>query len=204
MRLQRNKRVIVLFLVIGIVLVALDLFTKWWAFDALEVVTLRDAEDRLQIVDQQVIVLVPDIFEIEATLNRGAFSGWFSNFTPYLALISFIAAFVIFGLVVAHLRRKPEEEGQEPPPCDMLFIVALAFVWGGTIGNFWDRWQLGAVRDFIKWFYKDYVWPNFNIADSAICVGVGLLFINVFRDYKREKAERSLDEKNPSKSVRRV
>ena len=76
-------------------------------------------------------------------------------------------------------------------------VVALALVWGGTLGNFYDRLQLGAVRDFIKWFYKGppLVWPNFNIADSAICVGVGLLFLTVIRDYtaerKRMRSERS-------------
>ena len=169
-----------LFFVIGIPLAALDLLTKWWAFDALKVQQIIDADGQRRIVKQEVIVIIQDFFELEATLNTGAFSGWFGNFTPYLALLSFVAIFVIFGVVWFHLRKSE---------VDVLFLVALALVWSGTVGNFWDRWQIGAVRDFIKWFYKGppYVWPNFNIADSAICVGVGLLFINLFRDYRAEK-----------------
>jgi signal peptidase II len=177
---SKPNKCLALFFAIGIPLTAIDLLTKWWAFDALKVRQGFDVDGRMRILDQDVIVVIPGFFELEATLNTGAFSGWFGNFTPYLALLSFVAIFVIFGIVFVHVRK---------PEVDVLFVVALALVWSGTAGNFWDRWQMGAVRDFIKWFYKGppYVWPNFNIADSAICVGVGLLFINVFRDYRAEK-----------------
>ena len=175
---QRNK-LLALFFAIGVPMTALDLVTKWWAFEALKV-RQEFIEGRLRIIYQEVIVVIPDFFELEATLNTGAFSGWFGNHTPYLALLSCVAIFIIFGIVFVHVRK---------PNPDLLFVIALALVWSGTAGNFWDRWQIGAVRDFVKWFYKGppYVWPNFNIADSAICVGVGLLFINVFRDYRAEK-----------------
>lgn len=61
------------------------------------------------------------------------------------------------------------------------FVVALGMLWGGTLGNFYDRYFIGGVRDFIKWFVvvdgKERVWPNFNIADSGICVGVGIIVV---------------------------
>ena len=57
----------------------------------------------------------------------------------------------------------------------------LGLIWGGTCGNLYDRAVHGYVRDFVKWFLewggRQHVWPNFNVADSAICVGVGLLVL---------------------------
>ena len=58
--------------------------------------------------------------------------------------------------------------------------VALSLILGGAIGNLIDRIATGRVVDFIQWYYADYYWPAFNIADSAICVGAALLLISSF------------------------
>jgi signal peptidase II len=59
--------------------------------------------------------------------------------------------------------------------------VALALVLGGAAGNLWDRVSLGYVVDFIQLHAAGYSWPAFNVADSAICVGVGMLLVDSFR-----------------------
>ena len=58
--------------------------------------------------------------------------------------------------------------------------IALSLILGGAIGNLIDRIATGRVVDFIQWYYADYYWPAFNIADSAICVGAVLLLISSF------------------------
>lgn len=58
---------------------------------------------------------------------------------------------------------------------------ALALVIGGAIGNLYDRVLHGYVVDFVQWHVAGYFWPAFNIADSAICLGAGLLIFDSFR-----------------------
>ena len=53
--------------------------------------------------------------------------------------------------------------------------VALGLIFGGATGNLLDRWRYGAVVDFLDVFWREYHWPAFNVADSAITVGVTLL-----------------------------
>ena len=62
-----------------------------------------------------------------------------------------------------------------------LFCIGLALVLGGAIGNLYDRLTLGYVVDFLYFHYENFYWPAFNVADSAICVGVALLFLDGFK-----------------------
>ena len=59
--------------------------------------------------------------------------------------------------------------------------VALALVLGGAFGNLYDRVLHGYVIDFVQWHVAGYYWPAFNIADSAICLGAGLMIFDSFR-----------------------
>ena len=63
---------------------------------------------------------------------------------------------------------------------ERLLGVAYACVLGGAIGNLIDRLMYGKVIDFVHWFYQDYHWPHFNIADIAICIGAAILIIDAF------------------------
>lgn len=67
------------------------------------------------------------------------------------------------------------------PPSERLTRGGLACILGGALGNITDRLRLGYVVDFIDVFYRDTHWPAFNIADSCICIGVGLLLLDGFR-----------------------
>jgi len=89
-----------------------------------------------------------------------------------------IAAVVISAVLVVMLRR---------PHRDRLVPLALALVLGGAIGNLWDRLALSYVVDFVQLHAGGYYWPAFNVADSAICVGVGLLFLDMLRSEEELK-----------------
>ena len=66
-----------------------------------------------------------------------------------------------------------------------LFVIALALISSGAAGNLYDRWVIGGVRDFIRWSVKwgntEYVWPNFNLADSHIVIGVAIVMVLEWR-----------------------
>jgi signal peptidase II len=94
--------------------------------------------------------------------NAGGWQKWF------FSGISMIAILVITYLIKKHQSQK-------------LFCLGLALLLGGAIGNLYDRLTLGYVVDFLSFHVNDWFWPAFNVADSAICVGVALLLIDSFK-----------------------
>jgi signal peptidase II len=82
------------------------------------------------------------------------------------------------------------------PPSARLPQIALAFVLGGAVGNLIDRLRHGYVTDFIHVYWKHHQWPDFNVADSAITVGVCLLLLDMVRhpSHATDDASRSSGE----------
>ena len=112
-------------------------------------------------------VLVPGFFSLSYNVNTGGAFGILPHGTLLLALAAAIAAIAI---VVYSIR------AQSPLP--RLLAVALALPLGGAVGNLLDRVRLGHVVDFLAAYAgpnRQWQFPIFNLADSAICVGVGLL-----------------------------
>ena len=62
-----------------------------------------------------------------------------------------------------------------------LFCAGLALILGGALGNLWDRLTIGQVVDFLLFHWRGWHYPAFNVADSAITVGAGLLIVDSFR-----------------------
>ncbi|CAN4268595.1 LspA Lipoprotein signal peptidase [Methylophilaceae bacterium] len=91
--------------------------------------------------------------------------GWQKSFFTAVALLAIV--------VMSYLIQKHRTE--------KLFCLSLALVIGGAAGNVYDRLTLGYVVDFISLHYQDLYWPAFNVADSAICLGVGLLVLDSFK-----------------------
>jgi signal peptidase II len=166
----RTGRLILFFCLAAAAVVGLDLWSKSAAFKFLRV---ESDGNPPHVLSQETHTVIPGFFQLEANYNYGAFSGWFSNHPEWLTALSAVALVVILLVLAHHVRRNPRPSAP--------FVLALALLWGGTTGNLHDRLLLGAVRDFIKWFVviggKERVWPNFNIADSAICTGVGLILL---------------------------
>ena len=99
--------------------------------------------------------------------DAGGWQKWFFNG------ISIVASVVIIYLLKKHTNEKP-------------FCAGLALVLGGAVGNLYDRITLGYVVDFLNFHLNNHYWPAFNVADSAICVGVGLLLLDSFKASKAE------------------
>ena len=91
---------------------------------------------------------------------------------------------------------------KKTPAPERAFALALGLLLGGTIGNLYDRAVLAGVRDWIKWFVvidgQEHVWPNFNIADAGICVGVALLILREIGIGLRERRARRTAEAQSS------
>ena len=103
--------------------------------------------------------LIDNLIGLEYTENHGAAFGLFAGLTPVLAVASIV---VLCGLLI-HFSRQPR-----PPLWETVAIGSIA---GGAVGNLVDRVRLGYVVDF----FSVGAWPNFNIADSAITIGVLIL-----------------------------
>ena len=89
-----------------------------------------------------------------------------------------LATIISIGLTIWLARLKSHER---------LLATALALILGGAIGNLIDRLLYGYVIDFLDVYYQDWHWPAFNIADSAITLGVGLMLLESFSN--QEKAD---------------
>ena len=68
---------------------------------------------------------------------------------------------------------------------NMLIVIGLLLILGGAIGNLYDRISYGYVIDFIYFHIGEFYWPAFNVADSAISIGVLLFLYGSFRNYKK-------------------
>ena len=108
------------------------------------------------------VPVVPGFFHLTYIRNTGAAWGMFSGQNLALAVLAFamLAALVLF-------RRKFLPPGRH-------HRVALGLLCGGIVGNLFDRLRLDYVVDFLDFFHRGWHFPAFNVADAAICVGVGI------------------------------
>lgn len=114
--------------------------------------------------------LIPGFFDLTLVTNTGGVFGIFRDLDDLLRNILFsvipvaaIALILWYGWSLPLVRRWSH--------------VALGLVLGGALGNLLDRFRLGHVVDFLDVYVGAYHWPAFNLADSAICVGVTMLLL---------------------------
>ena len=124
------------------------------------------------------ITVVENFFNITYLRNKGAAFGVLAHSSyrlPFFIMVSLVAIAVI--IVVFH-RLRPDQK---------FTAIALSLIFSGALGNLIDRVRLGEVIDFLDAHWYSHHWPAFNVADSAICVGVFLLAIDMFIEEKRQK-----------------
>lgn len=134
------------------------------------VVVILDQLSKLliqNVVSLQDVEIIRDFFYLTYVRNTGAAWSMFSDMTGVLALVSAVATGVMLWYIVA---KKPKG----------LTLVSVALMAGGAAGNMIDRLFLQYVRDFLHFYIFGYDFPVFNIADIALCVGVGLLLLSAF------------------------
>lgn len=116
---------------------------------------------------------VTPYFDLVLFHNEGAAFSFLAGAGGWQRVFFSGFALVASGIIV-HLLRK--HQGQT------LFCLALSLVLGGALGNLYDRLVLGYVVDFLFFHYQAWYWPAFNVADSAITVGVAFLLWDSFKN----------------------
>jgi signal peptidase II len=117
--------------------------------------------------------ILGDFFQLTYVRNSGAAFGLFANFeSPVKSVVLNTVAVVAFVAVTLYAYRSHFKS--------VRLQVALALVLGGAVGNLIDRVRFGYVVDFLLFGVQGHYWPAFNVADTAICVGVGLLALDMF------------------------
>ena len=104
--------------------------------------------------------------------NRGAAFSFLADQEGWQRWFFTVLALGVSGWIVSMLKK---HHG------DTLLALALSLIMGGALGNVIDRIRFGAVVDFVQWHAAGFYWPAFNVADSAICVGAGLMIWDQFR-----------------------
>jgi len=153
-------------IIVSIVTIVLDQATKLYIARTLPLHTM--------------ITVIENFFTITYLRNKGAAFGMLANSAwrlPFFILVSAVAAVVII-MVIRKLRDDQK-----------LAAFALSLIFAGALGNLIDRISYGEVIDFIYVHWYEHYWPAFNVADSAICVGVFLLALDMIREEKRNKQQ---------------
>lgn len=163
---MKRRKYFILMSTVGL-LISLDQLTK------LIVVSKFNLHESLPIID--------GFFNLTRVHNPGAAFGIFSTLDssirePFFLIVPML---VLLGILYV-FHTLPENK--------MLSIFSLTLVVGGALGNLMDRIRLGYVVDFLDFHWKNtYHFPAFNVADSAICVGVFLLMLESFLELKQSR-----------------
>ena len=148
-----------LFLVLGVLLIVLvlDQISKILIVSNIEFAT------QIPVIDK--------FFNLTLAYNKGAAFGIFADIKNdllrhfLLGSATSIAIFTLLYLLINEFKN------------DKISQIAVGLILGGALGNITDRIRIGHVVDFLDFYYGGYHWPAFNVADSAICIGVFLLVI---------------------------
>lgn len=120
-------------------------------------------------IEGEVLVLLP-FFNVILAYNPGAAFSFLSDQGGWQRWFFIVLAFVVTAVMLAWLSRLKREERWT--------AVALGLIIGGAVGNLIDRVWLGHVIDFIQLHYADLYFPAFNVADSAITLGVAIMLLD--------------------------
>lgn len=142
----------------------------------LDVWTKRLIARRLEM--HEVIPIIPNFFQLVHVRNSGAAFGIGANAESQIVpLILNAGALAVFFVVVVYALRSAVT--------DRLLQSGLHLILGGAIGNLLDRFRFKYVVDFLDvyltWGGREHHWPAFNFADTAICIGIALLFLDMRR-----------------------
>ncbi len=149
--------------------VAADQLTKWLIRQSFEVYHVHP--------------VIPDLFNLVYYTNNGAAFSMLAGQPALWRQIFFISTTLIALVIIAYAHRSYSRQNG-------WYTVALALIAGGATGNLIDRLNLGFVVDFLDVYYGDYHWPAFNVADSAITVGVALfIVVSIFFENKKQEEQ---------------
>ncbi len=153
---MRNKYIRLV--VIGGIIVIIDQLTK---FFIVKYLPLHDT-----------VPVVSGLFNIIHIKNPGGAFGLLANLTPGMRtfIFLFISSLAV-GLILYFYIKTPVNQAW--------LAAGFALIFGGAIGNLIDRIRFGVVTDFLDFYISKYHWPAFNVADSAITVGIGIFIVHL-------------------------
>lgn len=153
-------------LIVSIVVIVLDQLSKAWVLSSLPEYTA--------------VPVIDGFWNWYRSYNTGAAFSFLSDAGGWQKYFFAILAVGISGLLAYWLSRAARGDWKTALP--------YALVIGGAIGNVIDRMLHGHVVDFIQWYWRDYHWPSFNIADSAIVAGaIGIAVYGLFSKPESER-----------------
>jgi signal peptidase II len=154
-------------IIIAALILLCDRMTKWLVAQK---IALSDSVD-----------VIPGVFRLTHIHNQGAAFGLFAEY-PSEWKVAMLILFSIAALAVVSALLWKNGNALNTTG------IALSLVFGGALGNLWDRVVSGRVIDFLDFYLGSHHWPAFNIADSAIVVGALLLLSEIFLAPQEEKA----------------
>ncbi len=139
-------------------------------------VVLLDQITKLMVQDRfalhESIVVVNGFFSLTYILNPGAAFGFLADQNETFRTVFFLSVSVIaLTLLLVFYRDTPAD--------DTIGLFAISLLFGGAIGNLIDRIRIGEVVDFLDFYIAQHHWPAFNVADSAITVGISLMLYHL-------------------------
>jgi signal peptidase II len=147
-------------LVLSLTIFALDRWTK------------HIVETTFSFMDTKSVI--PNFFDIVRSQNPGVAFGLFaqsaSRFRTALLIGFSVVAILVLAVLLTRIRRWDRPTG-----------LGVALVFGGALGNVYDRLHAGVVTDFLDFYVGTHHWYTFNLADTAICTGAGLLILSMLR-----------------------
>jgi signal peptidase II len=135
---------------------------------------------RMELSEQ--IPVIGNFFLITSHRNSGAAFGILQNQRWFFIVITIIVVVAIIWYLQKVIKTN-----------NKLLPLALSFVLGGAIGNFIDRLVNGEVVDFLQFNFGSYTFPIFNVADSCIVIGVGLIILDSFLDMSRKPSNPDME-----------
>lgn len=143
----------------------LDQITKYWA--------------EASLAFHQLLPVIDGFFSLTLTYNEGAAFSFLADAGGWQRWFFIILALVLVTVMLIWLKRLPRSA--------VWTAVALALIIGGALGNVLDRLLHGHVIDFLLFYYHQWAWPAFNLADSAITVGAVIFILDALIQERRNK-----------------
>ena len=170
--LLKNKKTLVFAFLLVLILFILDIYTKRLAFEKVDNIIEKTS-------GVHTYIRINNYFNIVKVMNYGVSFGMFNNIQYGQIILSLITLLIVGYLIYLILKSN-----------DKYDIYIYSLIVAGGIGNVYDRITYGGVFDFLDFHFNQYHWPAFNLADSLICIGIGLIILKDLIIYIKNKKQK--------------